>query len=135
MLRSLFARSLLTLGILLGTLGTLVPVSVYAAATDPFGGLQCSGQASNSSVCAGKSNTGDPVTGKDGALVKATNVLALIAGLMAVIFLVLGGIKYITSGGAPAEVSKAKESIIYAVVGIVVIVIARQLIGFVLSKV
>jgi hypothetical protein len=90
-------------------------------------------QAQEATVC--KKTTGDPISGSEGILLKATNIIAFIAGVAAVIFLILSGIKYITAQGAPDELSKAKESIIYAVVGIVLIALGRQIITFIISKV
>lgn len=131
MFRTTWARIAIVLSLICGL---LLPAAAYAA-TDPFQDA-CSGSGSTSSVCTGKNNgASDPLTGTNGTLKKVTNILAVIAGIMAVIFMILGGIKYITSAGDPAEISKAKNSIIYALVGIIVIVLARSLIGWVLSKV
>lgn len=129
MFRSFISRVAVTLGIVSVL---LVPAGAYAA-TDPFQNA-CSAGGSSSTICQTKGNTEDPLTGPNGTIVKATNVIAIVAGIMAVIFMILSGIKYITSGGDPSQVSKAKESVIYGLVGIVVIVLARSLIGWVLSK-
>jgi hypothetical protein len=119
-------------GLSAGLLAPL-PGAVAVAATNPYKGVDC-GAAAGSAVC--KDNSGqDPLTGSNGVLVTATNILAFVAGATAVIFMVVGGIKYITAAGAPAEVQKAKETIIYALVGVIVIIISRQVISYVLSRV
>lgn len=56
------------------------------------------------------------------------------AGLVAVVFIVKGGIDYMISQGDPAKVSKATRSIIYAVTGLVVVLLAAVITGFVLSS-
>lgn len=129
-------KRLLVLGTILGGLfvTTLAPLpGSVAHATDVLQGA-CSGPGSGSAVCRGKS-TQDPLTGPNGVLTTVTNILAWVAGTAAVIFVVVGGIKYITAAGAPAEVQKAKETIIFALVGVVLIVLARAIITFVLSRV
>ncbi|MDB5182068.1 MAG: hypothetical protein JWP13_831 [Candidatus Saccharibacteria bacterium] len=132
MLRLLFVQAVLLFGFIIGVVAPLPATAAY----DPFARVECTGEAAQTAVCRTKQvNPNDPLTGPNGVIVRATNIIALLAGFFAVIFLVLAGIKYITSGGAPDQVSKAKESIIYALVGIVVIVVARSLIGFVLSKI
>ena len=59
-----------------------------------------------------------------------------IAGIVAVIFVVVGGIKYTLSSGNPQEASKAKDTILYAIIGLVVVmsafVIVRVVTGLVL---
>jgi hypothetical protein len=67
--------------------------------------------------------------------VKATNILALVAGIAAVIMIIVAGIKFITSQGEPSAVGEARKTIIYTAVGLVVIVLARTIITFVVSKV
>jgi hypothetical protein len=62
------------------------------------------------------------------------DVMAFIAGALAVIFLIFGGFRYVKSGGDSGKVSEAKNMIAYALIGIIVVVLARQLILFVLNR-
>src|SRR5690348_11114979 len=114
-------------------LGIAAPLPAFAA-TDPYSGLDCT-TAKDSAVCQGKGNTADPVAGPNGVLIKVTNVVAFVAGVAAILFIVFSGIKYITAQGDASQISNAKTSIIYAAVGLVIIVLARQLITFVLGKI
>jgi hypothetical protein len=87
----------------------------------------------HSAVC--NSQTGkDPLTGPQGILADITNIVSYIAGAAAIIMLVYGSIKYITSGGDANNVKNAKDTVFFALIGIAVIVLARSLILFVLSK-
>jgi len=61
------------------------------------------------------------------------NWLLGIAGLVAVVFLVIGGIRYIVSAGNPTQTEGAKKTIIYALVGLAVIVLALVLVNVVLG--
>lgn len=56
-----------------------------------------------------------------------------IAGAIALLVIVIAGIKYITSQGNPQEVAKAKNAIIYAGVGLVVLLLADAIVAFVVK--
>ena len=57
--------------------------------------------------------------------------LFTVAGAIAVIIIVIGGIRYITSTGDSSRIKAAKDTILYAVIGLVVVIIARAIVGFV----
>ena len=61
-------------------------------------------------------------------------LLSLVAGVIAVIMLIVGGLKYITSQGDSAGVASARNTIIYSLVGLVIVVFAQIIVKFVLSK-
>lgn len=63
------------------------------------------------------------------------NVFSLVVGIISVIMIVFGGFQYITSGGDTSKVSTAKTTIIYAVVGLIVVAFAQFIVQFVLNKV
>lgn len=112
----------------------LLGSGVALAASNPsYSGVQCNGPAASSPVC--HAPTSDPLTGNNGIIVKATNLIALIAGIAAVIMIIVAGIKFITSQGDSGSVGEARKTIIYASVGLVVIVLARTIITYVVSKV
>lgn len=58
------------------------------------------------------------------AIVRIIEILLAIAGLVAVIFLIVGGFKYITAGGNEESAEGAKKTITNAIIGIVVIILA-----------
>ncbi|CAN5399816.1 hypothetical protein BH10PAT3_BH10PAT3_5460 [soil metagenome] len=63
------------------------------------------------------------------------NLFSLIVGVVSVIMIIIGGLKYITSGGDGGNVSSAKNTIIYAIVGIVIVALAQFIVRFVLTKI
>lgn len=69
----------------------------------------------------------------DGLFKKVVNIMLFIVGAVAVIMLILGGVKYVTSGGAQDKVTSAKNTIMYAIIGIVVAVLAYAVVNFVVS--
>jgi hypothetical protein len=48
--------------------------------------------------------------------------------------IILGGLKYITSGGDAQKVASAKSALIYAIVGLVIVALAQAIVRFVLGK-
>jgi len=67
-------------------------------------------------------------------LTTAVNIFSIVVGIVAVIMIVVGGFKYITSGGESSKVSGAQSTILYAVVGLVVVVLAQVIVHFVLNR-
>jgi cytochrome bd-type quinol oxidase subunit 2 len=62
------------------------------------------------------------------------NILSIIVGIVAVIMIIVGGLKYITSGGEANKTAAASKTIIYALIGLVVAVLAQVLVHFVLNR-
>lgn len=70
-----------------------------------------------------------------GTLIKTVvNVLLYILGAIAVIMIVIGGIKYTTSNGDSSSVQSAKNTILYAVVGLIVALMAYAIVNFVIEQ-
>ena len=58
-----------------------------------------------------------------------------IAGAIAVIIIIIAGLRYTISSGNPQEAAKAKNAILYAVVGLVVCVVGTAIVRFVLNRI
>jgi hypothetical protein len=63
------------------------------------------------------------------------NIFSIIVGIVAVIMIIVGGFKYITSGGDSGNITSAKNTIVYAVIGLVIVALAQFFVQFVLNKV
>lgn len=63
------------------------------------------------------------------------NIFSVIVGIVAVIMIIWGGFKYITSGGDSGNITSAKNTIIYAIIGLIIVALAQFLVKFVLDKV
>ena len=63
------------------------------------------------------------------------NVILAIVGVIAVFMIILGGIQYTTSAGDPGKVKKAKDTILYGVIGLVIALLAFAIVNFVLTNV
>jgi cytochrome bd-type quinol oxidase subunit 2 len=63
------------------------------------------------------------------------NILSVIVGVVAVIMIIIAGLRYITSGGSAEGVATAKRSLLYAIIGLVVVALAQIIVRFVLTNV
>lgn len=69
----------------------------------------------------------------DSLVTRIVNWFLFIVGAIAVIMLIYGGFKYITSAGDASNVTAAKNTILYAVIGLIVVVLAGTIVNFVLN--
>lgn len=72
--------------------------------------------------------------GDNGAFKKITNTVLYIVGIIAVIMLIIGGIRYVISGGDAKKVTDAKNTILYAIIGLVIAFFAYAIVNFVISS-
>lgn len=73
------------------------------------------------------------IAADDNAWQRLVSIAFIAIGAMAVLFLVIGGIMYITSNGDQSQIQRAKNTILYAVVGIIVSLLAFTIVQFVLG--
>ena len=71
--------------------------------------------------------------GNTGVFRQVTNTILYIVGIIAVIMLIVGGIKYVVSGGDSKKVTDAKNTVLYAIIGLVVCFLAFAIVNFVIS--
>lgn len=62
------------------------------------------------------------------------NVVIGVIGFVAVVVIILGGVSYMTSAGDPGKVTKAKNTILYGVVGLIVALLAFAIVNFILNQ-
>jgi hypothetical protein len=67
-------------------------------------------------------------------ITRVINVMLFIIGVLSVIMIVYGGILYVISAGDSGRVSKAKNTIMYAIVGLVVALLAYAIVNFVITR-
>lgn len=68
-------------------------------------------------------------------LASVINILSLIIGVVAVIMILVAGARFITSGGDASKVAGAKNAIIFALIGLVIVALAQTIVHFVLTTV
>lgn len=121
-----------------GAVFATTPQTVYAA--DVFSEV-CDGSRTDtavspeeSSVCKDKTNTSNPVVGPDGVILRVSSIIAAIAGVVAVVMVIMGGAGMITSGGDAAAVKTARSRVVHALIGLVIIVLAQGIVSLVVGK-
>lgn len=62
------------------------------------------------------------------------NAILVVLGMIAVVMIVIGGIRYATSNGDASGIKGAKDTILYAVVGLVVAILSYAIVNFVLDR-
>lgn len=67
-------------------------------------------------------------------IINIVNTVILISGLIAVVFIVIGGIQFMTSAGNAPKIQKAKDTIIYAALGLVICALAYAIVNFVINN-
>ncbi len=65
----------------------------------------------------------------------AINIFSIVVGVAAVIMIIVAGLKYVTSSGDSTSTASAKNTILFAVIGLIVVSLAQILVRFVLDKV
>lgn len=118
----------------------LVPLAVPATVSaDSIADSVCGGTSlqfnpgSNSGSCQkNNQNAGDSF---NDILTNAINIFSIVVGIIAVIMIIVGGFKFITSAGQSEAVASARKTIMYALVGLVVVVLAQFIVHFVIGKV
>lgn len=62
------------------------------------------------------------------------NLFSIVVGAVSVLMIIYGGFKYITSGGSDDGTKAAKNTILYALVGLIIVLISQTIVKFVFSK-
>lgn len=121
------SQGLLLVPLMALTVGFAAPAA-YAVDCDPNDLDVGSGAA-----CAQGNNTSDTLFGEESIFKSITNILLFLIGAISVIMLIVGGIRYVISGGDQNQVTSAKNTILYAIVGIVVAFLAYAAINFIVD--
>ena len=105
----------------------ILAISLLAA---PAAALAQSGFATNVESFEGTSS--EPLLD---AITNIVNTLLSLAALVAAVFIVIGGVRYVTSQGDDDAVAAAKNTILYAAIGIIVILLSAVLVNFVIGSI
>jgi len=68
-------------------------------------------------------------------IIRIINALLVLAAIAAIVFVIIGGVRYITAQGDEDAVEQAKNTVIYAIIGIIVIILAAVIVNFFVSQV
>jgi hypothetical protein len=134
-MRSLLSRLLpiiLFLTIILVPLGIVQPaVALINSSSSQTAACQGINVDQDSNACTAD---GDSASGLGGIIKDVLDILSIVVGVAAIIMIIIGGFRYVLSGGDSNSTSGAKNTIIFAIVGLVIAVLAQVLVQFVLAK-
>lgn len=117
---------LASLAVLMG-LGSAVLVPAPASAVNVFNA--CNGANSNTAVCRGQGERASTL------VQNVIKVLLFIVGIAAVIMIIVGGITYVISNGDSSRTKMAKDTIFYAIIGLVIALLAFVIVEFVVGNI
>ena len=127
-LKIIFASVMMMVGLMATP---LMSVTVSAAPSDPQKDL-CIGSGGRwtGTTCTGQTKDN---TDLGSFIKKVVNIIVFVVGAVAVLMIVIGGLRYTISSGDQAAVTSAKNTILYAVVGLIVAVMAYAIVNFVVG--
>ncbi len=127
---SIFIISLSLMLVVAGNSSKAHAMSVF----NPFSTV-CDGspESSSSNFCQERDSNKNPLSGPDAIIPKVANIIAVAGGIIAVIVIILSGLKMVTSSGDSKKVTEARNGIIYSAIGIVIIALSRLIIQFILK--
>ena len=121
-------------------IGFFTPVALAQSSVQQSinGGL-CAGSnlelPSGGNDCQKAGGTGDATQSLNKLVHTIINLFSAIVGIVAVIMIIVGGFRYITSGGSDTSVTSAKNTILYAVIGLIIVALSQILVRFTLNKI
>ena len=124
------------LSLLAATFLLMPTVPALAATASNIGGNLCNGADFNldpNATCTDP-NGDQAQTSVNNIIKLVINIFSLLVGVVSVIMIIIGGLKYITSGGEGSNITGAKNTIMYAIIGLVVVALAQIIVKFVLAK-
>jgi len=107
----------------------IVPATGAGAAINVF--EVCKGTAGSKSVVCDSATSPQNT---DSEIQKIVNLLLYVLGIIAVIVIIIGGLRYVISGGDASATKAAKDMILFAVVGLIVAVLAWSIVNFVVVR-
>lgn len=113
---------------------TVVLALTVGAATPTFAACSSPKDCVKSGLDAAGGNSSGTQKSASSIIKTIVNALLFILGAIAVIMIVIGGIKYTTSNGDASAVSGAKNTILYAVIGLLIAISAYAIVNFVVAR-
>lgn len=104
-----------------------------ALVTAPVSALGEGGAPAGINAARGDNTPSNLVNGDSSIVRRAINIMLFGVGVLSVVMLIFGGFRYVISGGKKESVTNAKNTILYAIIGLLVAVFAYAIINFILS--
>lgn len=127
------AQTLMVVPLFVMGLSLMTPIAAQALPSCTNINVSTSG-VKQGAECVAPTNARNPLFGANGIFVTVTNILIFIIGAIAVLMLIIGGIRYTVSQGDQNAITGAKNTILYAIIGIVVAVLAFGAVQFLTTQ-
>lgn len=114
--------------------GLLTPALSGVASADIASNLCTGAQAASDSSGGCTTKNTDATSGLQDLARTITKWFSVIVGAISIIMIIYGGFRYITSGGDSGKVGNAKNTLIYAIVGLVIVALAQLIVNFVITQ-
>jgi hypothetical protein len=111
----------------------LAPAVASALPTNSFADSLKSDACSGLDQIDSTQGCGNGKQGIDSVVRSVVNILSFIVGIVAVIMIIVGGLKFVTANGDSSRAASARTTLIYALIGVAVAALAQVLVRFVLS--
>ena len=109
----------------------LAPTLAHAAEPDIQGSVNCGADLEiKNGGCVAPNTTND----LNDTIAMVINIFSFAVGIIAVIMIIIGGIRFVLSGGDSTATTSARNTVLYAVVGLVVAILAQVIVHFVLNR-
>jgi len=128
-MKKLVLIALTAVTLLVGVVAIHSAPALAASAKDEI----CSGVGAASGASGCSTPKGSPTV--NSVINTVINIISAFVGVVAVIMIVFAGFRYVTSGGDSSKISSAKNTLIYAVVGIVVAALAQVIVRYVVTQI
>jgi hypothetical protein len=129
----------LAFGVVLAFVAVVSPLAPTTFAQNQGGATNCDegirGGAQSGIACSQGANAPTRLFGDGSIFTLVVNILLFIIGAISVIMLIIGGIRYTISGGDSSAVTSAKNTILYAIIGLIVAFLAFAIVNWVLGAI
>ena len=115
------------------TIGLLTIGFGVALATAPVSALGEGGAPAGINAARGDNTQSNLANGDSSIVRRAINIMLFGVGVLSVVMLIFGGFRYVISGGKKESVTNAKNTILYAIIGLLIAVFAYAIINFILG--
>ena len=131
-LKQVFTTGMVAVGVMIGVVALTVPAYAESPAAQVTKGVNAADAGKDDKNC-GPEGSKRKCTLND-TIQTVINVLLFVIGAVSVIMIILGGLKYTLSNGDSSQITSAKNTILYAIIGLVVVALAQVIVRFVLQK-
>lgn len=131
--KTIFTKIIVALVLCFSAIGVILP-NVALAATELDCDIDNPGLQTGVD-CAKTGDQADSLFGNGGIITRVINTILFVVGILSVIMIIYGGIKYSTSGGDAPKVTSAKNTIMYAIIGLIVAILSYAIVNFIIANI